>query len=189
MARCPANFDGRGAWPQGRRAPPNRHHGAFAHGHPVVPPLTRTAPQVNRTRVEVDGSSLTYAVPVVYVADHGNSRVQMMRLSDGTHMKSFGSLGPGYNELDHPEGLFLHEEKLYVVDRGNHRIVVLDPELEWLFEFGSYGLGHGQFDYPVHVSVYKGSIWVSDRDAAVRVQNFHMNGTFLKSMRSGGGPV
>ena len=38
---------------------------------------------VNRTRIEVDGSPSTYSVPVLYVADYGNSRVQMLRLSDG----------------------------------------------------------------------------------------------------------
>tara|TARA_B110001452_G_scaffold84764_1_gene69259 strand:+ start:259 stop:1014 length:756 start_codon:yes stop_codon:yes gene_type:complete len=140
---------------------------------------------VNRTRIEVDGSPSTYSVPVLYVADYGNSRVQMLRLSDGEPMTIYGS----GSELSNPEGLYMHEDRLYVVDRGNHRIVVLNHELHYLFHFGEYGLRNGQFDNPAHVSVYNDLIWVSDRDAAVRIQNFHLNGTWFETLRStGGGP-
>ena len=139
---------------------------------------------VNRTRIEVDGRPSTYSVPVLYVADYGNSRVQMLRLSDGDPMSIYGSGG----ELSNPEGLYMHEDRLYVVDRGNHRIVTLNHELHYLFHFGEYGLRNGQFDYPAHVSVYNDLIWVSDRDAAVRIQNFHLNGTWFETMRSTGGP-
>ena len=143
---------------------------------------------VTRTSINLDGSPSTYEVPVLYVADYGNNRVQMLRLSDGEFMSSFGSLGSGANELDGPEGLFLHDQRLYVVDRGNHRIVVLDHELTRLFEFGGYGLSNGQLDHPAHVSVYDKRLWVSDRDASVRVQSFDFNGTWIETIKSSGGP-
>ena len=143
---------------------------------------------ITRTSIAVDGRPSTYTVPVLYVADYGNSRVQMLRLSDGEPVSSFGRQGAGESELDHPEGLFLHEQRLYVVDRGNHRILVLDHELRRVFSFGEYGVSNGQFDHPTHVSVYDNRLWVSHRDAAVRVQSFDLNGQWLETIRGSGGP-
>jgi DNA-binding beta-propeller fold protein YncE len=43
--------------------------------------------------------------------------------------------------------------RLFVSDTGNKRIVVFDPDGNFITQFGSAGLGQGQFDEPVGLAV------------------------------------
>ena len=65
----------------------------------------------------------------VYVADRGNCRVQLLRLSDGQSLASSGDgavEASGEELLNYPWGVALHNGRVYVTDmRG--RLVSLDP--------------------------------------------------------------
>jgi len=66
---------------------------------------------------------------VVYVAEYGNNRLQRMTL-DGEFTGAWS--GEGRWRLVTPWGLAASEERLYVLDTGNSRVMELDPSaMEW----------------------------------------------------------
>ena len=61
----------------------------------------------------------------IYIIDSGNHRVAKFT-SDGEFLFNIGAKGEGMKEFVNPSGLVYHNELLYVADRDNHRIHVLD---------------------------------------------------------------
>ncbi len=87
-----------------------------------------------------------------------------------------------------PPGVFNHQPtgmafdqagNLYVVDRGNHRIQVLDSQGQPLRTFGKLGNGPGEFYVPKWIALDSvGNVYVSDTDNH-RVQKLASDGTPL----------
>lgn len=70
------------------------------------------------------------------------------------------------------------EGRIYVVDGGNHRMVVFDHNGKYLHSFGSKGSGEGQFNSPVGVGADgKGRVYVADTGNH-RIQVFNADGRF-----------
>jgi hypothetical protein len=62
------------------------------------------------------------------VADdnHDNHRVQVLRYSDGSHVRTIGSRGSGNGQFDGPYGVLIDSQgRIIVSDFMNHRIQVL----------------------------------------------------------------
>ena len=77
-------------------------------------------------------------------------------------------------------------DKLYVCDRGNHRVQVLNTELEYVNGLGCHGHGDGQFNYPNDVAQDRaGNLYVSD-NSNNRVQVFDWKGQFLSTFSKKG---
>lgn len=77
----------------------------------------------------------------LFVADHFNHRVQKLALPHGVPLACAGAAdcadGAGVGEFESPEGVLLIGDALYVADRNNNRIVVLDTQqLTWRTSFG-----------------------------------------------------
>ena len=71
--------------------------------------------------------------------------------------------------------------KLYVCDHGNHKVQILNTNLEYVNSFGSCGSGDGQFSRPNDIAQDgAGHLYVSDTDNH-RVQVFDCNGQFLSA--------
>ena len=75
----------------------------------------------------------------------------------------------------------LSESEIYI-ERGNHRIQVLDLNGTFLRKWGSYGNGEGQFYHPEMITLdMNGSnvheVWVADRYHH-KIQVFDSNGTY-----------
>lgn len=69
---------------------------------------------------------------------------------------------------------------IYVVDGGNHRIVVYDNDGNYLRSIGSKGTGEGLFSGPMGITIdQKGHIYVADTNNH-RIQIFRRNGNFLR---------
>ena len=67
---------------------------------------------------------------------------------------TFGSCGSGDTELMHPAGVAVDEDgQVYVADVGNHRIVQLDEDGEWMNAWGEAGEGSGQFNEVFDIAV------------------------------------
>ena len=79
-----------------------------------------------------------------------------------------------------PSDVAANSKQLYVVDGGNHRIVVFDKQGNHLFSFGTYGNGQGQFNYPVGIFVSSTRIYVAD-SGNHRVQIFNLDGKYIQS--------
>ncbi len=75
-----------------------------------------------------------------------------------------------------PTGLSIVGEKLYVVDTGDHKIVVLDRKGKYISSFGQRGNGDGEFNYPVQLAS-RDSLLVLD-GLNYRIQKFGFNGKF-----------
>ena len=79
---------------------------------------------------------------------------------DGRFIRSFGRWGSGPLEFKTPHDMALDPAtgRLYVADRGNHRIQVLDPEGNFLAEWK-------QFGRPSGVAIRGGLIYVADSES------------------------
>ena len=91
--------------------------------------------------------------------------------------------GPADKPMIMPTDLALgFDNRLYVVDSGNNRILVFAEEGKFLFAFGSPGEGDGQLIAPVGITTTAdGSVLVADRGNK-RVQVFDTDGKFLQSI-------
>ncbi|GAB6061853.1 NHL repeat-containing protein [Deferrisoma palaeochoriense] len=100
-----------------------------------------------------------------------------------------GSRGAGEVRLDRPRRLGLGPDgRLWVVDTGNHRLVVVDKEGAEAFVLGSLGSADGRFRHPADVTFdERGRLYVADAGNE-RIQVFRPDGGFLASWdrRTGG---
>ena len=71
---------------------------------------------------------------IAYIADHLNHRILMTDYKFNL-IKSVGSQGTSYNQLDHPFDLCQLNNYLYVCDTHNERIQVLNNDLEFVKSF------------------------------------------------------
>ena len=103
----------------------------------------------------------------VYVASH--QKLQKFN-RNGEHVKSVES-------STIITGARVHNNKLYVCDRDNYRVLVYDLELTII---GQYGTGEGEFDKPYDIDFdAKGNAYVVD-SGNNRVQVLNENGQFQR---------
>jgi DNA-binding beta-propeller fold protein YncE len=117
---------------------------------------------------------------LVYVADRSNRRVQVFSI-DGKYLTQafVNRAGPSSSSA---AGLALSPDKaqrfLFVVDFGNHHIVVLDRKsLVTLYQFGANGEKPGEFRNPHHMAVdSRGTIYTVEVVPGNRAQKFRYKG-------------
>jgi len=104
------------------------------------------------------------------VADCGNHRVQVLRYSDGTHLRTIGSKGAGAGQFLHPSGIaFDAAGHIVVVERGNCRVQVLRySDGAHVRTIGIQGTGNGEFSSP------HGGVAI-DSDGRIVVADTHNN--------------
>ena len=78
--------------------------------------------------------------------------------ADGGFIRSFGKLGSGPAEFRTPHDIAIDEERLFVADRGNHRIQVLDLDGKYLAEWKQYGRPSG-------IALRGGLVYVADSES------------------------
>lgn len=87
--------------------------------------------------------------------------------------------------LRHPAGIGVAENgELFVVDRGNARIVVFTPDGQCAL-LGCPRSGNGQFKLPMGLALHRELVFVVD-SGNHRVQVFKRNGTFVRAWGSNG---
>ena len=98
----------------------------------------------------------------ILVADeHKIQKISM----EGKSIESVGKQGSGPLEFDCPCGIAISPitGHVYIADRNNHRIQVLNPDLTFSYTFGTKGLAVGQFNYSAHVAIdRRGLLYVTD---------------------------
>ena len=93
--------------------------------------------------------------------------------------------------LSLPSDIAVDQQNVYIVDGGNHRIVVFDRDGEYRFSFGHEGDRPGQFRGPVGIDIgADGRIYVADTGNN-RIQIFDIEGQYLSSflVESEGKPI
>lgn len=88
---------------------------------------------------------------------------------------------PNQLELFRVWGATLLDGVTYVLEWGNHRVVMLDEEGRYLGQFGSEGDGPGEFRQATQFAAVRDTILV--RDGANRVHFFRANGELLSTHR------
>ena len=121
----------------------------------------------------------------IYVSDYGNC--SLFKFSkEGKLMKVVGRKGTQPGEFKDPSMMKVINDKLYVCDRGNYRVQILNTELEYVNSFGCYGDRGGQFRYPNDIAQDRaGNLYVTDSDNN-RVLVFDCKGQFLSTFSKKG---
>ena len=116
----------------------------------------------------------------IYVSDNGI--LSIFKFSkEGKLMK-----GTQPGEFTDPSLLKVINNSLYVCDRGNHRVHILNTKLEYVNSFGCHGDGDGQFSGPHDISQDRaGNLYVADTGND-RVQVFGCEGQFLSTFSKKG---
>ncbi len=140
---------------------------------------------------------------ILIVADSGNKRLLKLKLcqqsSDNVvilaksekglfsnKMSSFSSIVPSQRSMCSPVGIAISKENsIFVCDRENNRLLILDSNLILLRTFGSVGAGPDQFVHPWDVAFDSHSnIYVSDcSNSCIKVFS-----SDLKPLRTIGSP-
>ena len=120
----------------------------------------------------------------IYVSDNGNSVFKFSK--EGKFMKVVGQKGIQPGEFTGPSLIKVINDKLYVCDRGNHRVHILNTKLEYVDSFGCYGDGNGQFNRPNGIAQDgAGNLYVADTCNDC-VQVFDCKGQFLSTFSKKG---
>ena len=117
----------------------------------------------------------------ILVADEDNHRIQKLT-PEGTFVAAAGQRGNKRQEFSSPFGVAINyrNRMVYICDRGNNRIHILNADLTFSSSFDSYGKGDGQFMYPCDVTLDStGNVYVADSDDHC-IKVFTAEGTFLR---------
>lgn len=125
----------------------------------------------------------------VYVTDTLSHSVQILRIRDGSHLRSLGGYGHNVGQLTNPTGVCLSGDvkKLYIVDNNNHRIQVYiraRHDINWchLQTFGSSNL---YYPYGICISPDGEKLYVTDARNH-RIQVFREDGGYVQTFGSKG---
>ncbi|MFH1001878.1 MAG: NHL repeat-containing protein [bacterium] len=146
--------------------------------------------------INIGGGGLSVKDDFLYVADIGNSRIQVLKINlDGslTPRFSFGKEGDRLGEFGVIKGDFLaglpaplsfsvKGNFLYVADIGNSWIQVLkinlDGSLMPIFSFGKEGKGLGDFNIPLSLTTKGDFLYVADAgNSRIQVLKINLDGS------------
>ena len=100
---------------------------------------------------------------------------------DGTFIASVGTEGSGKLEFNLPCAVATNDKTglIYVCDRNNYRIKILNEDLTYHSNFGSKGSEPGQFKHPYGITINSsGKVIIADHSNN-RIQVFSPEGQFL----------
>lgn len=113
----------------------------------------------------------------IYVSDSVLKHVFVFD-KDRNYLRKIGSP----DLFKRPAGIALDENRIYVVDTLEHRIVVLSRENgNFLFSFGKHGMEKGNFNYPTNIFITKEKLIYITDSMNFRIQIFDQNGSFRSS--------
>ena len=118
----------------------------------------------------------------ILVADRKNYRIQKFT-AEGQFLTAKGTKGSGGPlQFSCPNGITFNtsNNKVYVVDHGNHCVQILNSDLTFSSTFGKQGSDNKKFSYPSGIACDStGKVYVADTDN-YRIQVFTAEGTFLR---------
>ena len=116
----------------------------------------------------------------VFVADRGTNEVVKID-TFGVLKKRIGGYGWGQNSFDDPSGVFATALRVYVADRNNNRVEILDKDLNFVIELNSANYDNREisFAYPTFAATSTlGDIYILDSDNS-RIIKYTSDGSFL----------
>ena len=136
---------------------------------------------------EPRGVAITPDKFILVSDDHRIQKISM----DGYLIASVGEEGSGPLQFNTPHGIAISPitGQVYIADRNNHCIQVLNPDLTFSHSFGRVGLANGQFKSPYDIAIdSQGLVYVADY-VNHRIQKFSPDGKFVDQFGTkGSGP-
>jgi DNA-binding beta-propeller fold protein YncE len=122
----------------------------------------------------------------VYVADHGNSRVQKFD-SSGNFILKWGSSGTGDGQFTSVTSLAVDSfGNVYVTDSDNNRVQKFDSSGNFVLKWGSSGTTTGKFSFPEGIAIDSANnVYVTDLNND-RVQKFDTSGNYVAEWGTSG---
>ena len=115
----------------------------------------------------------------LYVSDRDKHRVQKFNINGG-YLMQFGHQGSGNGQLDSPDGIEVHNERLYIAECGNSRISVFQLNGQFCCIIGS-----GQLSNPCDVTVSgNGHLLVADHNNNC-ITSFTLDGNYVGKFNKG----
>ena len=128
--------------------------------------------------------------PDKFILVSDNDSIQKISM-DGYLIASVGEWSSGPLQFVVPDGIAISPitGQVYIANRNNHRIQVLNPDLTFSHSFGSRGSANGQFLHPRDIAIDgQGLVYVTDRNND-RIQKFSPDGKFVGQFGTkGSGP-
>uniref|UniRef100_A0A1X7TMM1 RING-type domain-containing protein n=2 Tax=Amphimedon queenslandica TaxID=400682 RepID=A0A1X7TMM1_AMPQE len=125
-----------------------------------------------------------------FLVSDSNHRIQKISM-DGYLIASVGKYGSGPLQFKYPSGIAISPitGQVYIADKFNHRIQVLNPDLTFSHSFGSKGSANGLFISPHDIAIdSQGLVYVADY-GNYRIQRFTPKGKFVSQFGTyGSGP-
>jgi sugar lactone lactonase YvrE len=129
--------------------------------------------------ITVDGDSLIGVALTrnrIFVTDSIAGRLICLDTGGGTRWTRGRADG-----FVRPTGIVAADERLYVVDTLQDRVLIVDLDGRIVGSFGSHGAANGQFNLPTNIARGRdGRLYVSDT-MNFRVQIFDRDGRFLRA--------
>jgi sugar lactone lactonase YvrE len=125
----------------------------------------------------------------LYVADAGNHRVQIFDITNPaapsyvTTLGTTGVVGSDNSHFNHPEGVGVDANYIYVADSNNNRVQIFNrTTYAYVATLGTgYGQGNYQFNHPTDVVVDSaGNIYVADNYNR-RVQQYNSSRVYQRT--------
>lgn len=129
----------------------------------------------------------------VYVDECTNHRVQQFK-ADGSFVRQWGSFGTGDGEFSCPDALAVNPANgdVYISEDGNHRVQQSSATGTYIRKWGANGgdgtsgTDPGEFDGPSGIAVGNGSVYVGEEGANPRIQQFTLDGQFIREWGTAG---
>ena len=90
----------------------------------------------------------------------------------------FGSQGTGNDNFDLTSGICTADNKLFIVDKQNHRVKIQDLDGVFISEFGSIGSGNDNFFFPEGITTDGTYLYIVD-GANHRIKTHDLDGVFV----------
>ena len=126
---------------------------------------------------------------VLYVADHGNHRVQKLT-SSGKFLHKFGQYGSGQGQFRSPRAVIIDSNnKLIVSDCNKHRIQIFNENGGWLLTIDGKGSGNHSFQSPWGLALDpQGNIHVAAHGSNT-IKVFTKEGVYVRMYGDPNGPT
>lgn len=164
--------------------------------------------QIVKTYSEPIGSQYSFSKPsglvlrrvagelgiCLFVADYGNNRIQVISFDKPDSVYTIGDSSGAYGGFNGPINLTVTQsvlfdttippspdQKIFVADSKNHRILRFDLNGNFETTWGDSGSGDGQFHNPTGIDIdFDGNVYVVD-SGNHRIQVFDEDGTFKRA--------
>ena len=126
------------------------------------------------------GIAVDYLTNNIFVADHGNNRVQVFR-NDGRYMFQFGS-----DKMKSPVGIAIVTDRVFVSQYETGCLLLYNLRGNFIQQIGTQGSSDGQFmnPYGIAINLANGDIYVCDYSNS-RVQIFAKDFAFKSKFGAG----